>query len=68
MRDFSINGRIILSKTECLSYLLYPAISLEVPNNIIKEVDTKIFSILFGEIDPITLKKVPYLIQLVMDV
>ncbi len=37
MRDLSINGRIILSKTEGL---LYPAISLDVPSNIIKEVDT----------------------------
>ncbi len=43
MRDLSINGRIILSKTEGLSRLLYPAISLEVPNNIIKEVDTIFF-------------------------
>ncbi len=35
MRDLSIKGRIILSKTEGLSRLLYPAISLDVPNNII---------------------------------
>ncbi len=40
MRDLSINGRIILSKTEGL---LYPAISLDVPSNIIKEVDTIFF-------------------------
>ncbi len=40
MRDLSINGRIILSKTEGL---LYPAISLDVHSNIIKEVDTIFF-------------------------
>ncbi len=44
MRDLSINGIIILSKTEGLSRLLYPAISLEVPNNIIKEVDKNLFN------------------------
>ncbi len=47
MRDLSINGRIILSKTEGLSRLLYPAISLEVPNNIIKEVDTIFFNFIW---------------------
>ncbi len=47
MRDLSINGRIILSKTEGLSRLLYPAISLEVPNNIIKEVDKNLFNFIW---------------------
>jgi len=47
MRDLSLNGRILLSKTECLSRLLYPAISLEVPNNIIKEVDKNLFNFIW---------------------
>ncbi len=42
-----MNGRIILSKTEGLSRLLYPAISLEVPNNIIKEVDKNLFNFIW---------------------
>ncbi len=59
MRDLFMNGRIILSKTEGLSRLLYPAVSLEVPNNLIIKITKKIFSILFGETDLITLKNVP---------
>lgn len=39
MRDLSMKGRILLSKTVCLSCLVYPVISLEVPYNINKEVD-----------------------------
>ncbi len=54
-----MNGRIILSKTEGLSRLLYPAVSLEVPNNLIIKITKKIFSFLFGETDLITLKNVP---------
>ncbi len=42
-----MNGRIILSKTESLSRLLYPAISLEVPNNIITEVDKNLFNFIW---------------------
>ncbi len=42
-----MNGRIILSKTEGVSRLLYPAISLEVTNNIIKEVDKNLFNFIW---------------------
>lgn len=43
MRDLSILGRILLTKAEGLSKLVYPCQSLYVPPHIIKKVNSIIF-------------------------
>ena len=43
LRDLSISGRILLSKSEGLSRLVYTAMVLDVPPKKVKQIDTKIF-------------------------
>ncbi len=43
MRDLSLKGRILLSKAEGLSRLVYTAFALDVPQSVIKDVDTFLF-------------------------
>lgn len=40
MRDLSLKGRILLSKTEGLSRLVYPARILDVPKSFLREIDS----------------------------
>ncbi len=55
-RDLSIFGRISLSKMEGLSRLIYPAYSLDIPDNITKLINQNIL-ISFGKIDTIILER-----------
>lgn len=47
LRDLSLNGRVLLSKTEGLSRLVYNALALEVPQKHIQEVDVKLFNFIW---------------------
>ncbi len=47
MRDLSLKGRILLSKAEGLSRLVYTAFALDVLQSVIKEVDTFLFKFIW---------------------
>lgn len=47
MRDLSLKGRILLSKTEGLSRLVYPAKVLDVPKYFLKKVDSALFNFIW---------------------
>ena len=66
MRDLSLEGRILLSKTEGLSRLVYTALALDVPQSIIKEVDTVLFNFIWKNRPHYLNKKQFYAIQLRM--
>lgn len=46
-RDLSIYGRILLSKGEGLSRLTYPAMALDVPKKIVKEIDKNLYNFIW---------------------
>ncbi len=43
MRDLSLLGRILLSKAEGISWSVYVSMSLEVPKNVVKDLDKIIY-------------------------
>lgn len=47
MRDLSLKGRVLLSKTEGLSRLVYPAKVLDVPKSYIKKIDSTLFNFIW---------------------
>lgn len=47
MRDLSIKGSILLAETEGLSGLVYTALALDIPQSVIKEVDTFLFNFIW---------------------
>ena len=47
LRDLSLNGRVLLSKGEGLSRLIYTAMVLDIPLTLIKQIDTKIFNFIW---------------------
>ena len=47
LRDLSISGRILLSKSKELSRLVYTAMVLDVPPKKVKQIDTKIFNFIW---------------------
>lgn len=49
MRDLSLKGRVLLSKTEGLSRLVYPAKVLDVPKSCIKKKLIQPYSTLYGK-------------------
>lgn len=44
LRDLSLSGRVLLSKSEGLSRLVYTSLALDVPLSVTKMVDTKLFN------------------------
>ncbi len=46
-RDLSIFGRVLLTKMESLSRLIYPAYSLEIPDKLIKEINHNNFNFIW---------------------
>ena len=47
MRDLTLKGRVLLSKTEGLSRVIYPAKVLDVSKPFIKKIDSTIFNFLW---------------------
>ena len=56
IRDLSLKGRVLLSKTEGLSCLIYPAKILDVPKIIINKIDSTLFNFLWWN-EPHTLNR-----------
>ncbi len=46
-RDLSVFGRILLSKMEALSRFIYPAYSLAIPTNMIKNINQIIYNFIW---------------------
>lgn len=47
MRDLSLKGRVLLSKSEGLSRLVYPAKVLDVPKSFLKKIDSTLFNFIW---------------------
>lgn len=47
VRDLSLNGRVLLSKSEGLSRLIYPAMVMDVPQEYITQIDRKMFDFIW---------------------
>lgn len=47
MRDLSLKGKVLSSKTEGFSRLVYPAKVLDVPSSIEKKIDSTLFDFLW---------------------
>ena len=47
LRDLSLSGRVLLSKSEGLSRWVYTSLALDVPLSVTKMVDTKLFNFIW---------------------
>ncbi len=47
MRDLSLNGRVLLSKSEGLSRLVYTAMAIDIPKSIINEINKCIYNFIW---------------------
>ena len=48
LRDLSLNGRVLLSKSEGLSRLIYPAMVMDVPQEHITQIVRKMFDFIWN--------------------